>query len=249
MAVADVAAQTESLSERYHFLIRRLHSLSGIIPVGVFLCVHLSVNLSILAGPQAFQYAVNQIHKLDNLGILKVVEVLFILLPILFHALVGVLIWLTSKPNMMTYQYGANVRYTLQRWTGLVTVVFIVVHLWHLHWVIPGGAEFDGHAAAETTVAAMSPWWTGPAYAVGIICAVFHLANGVWTFLITWGFTIGPESQRLSRRVCLIIGIVLGLFGLSALIKLKTMDASAVAPPAAAQNHIAGFDVGKDLHL
>jgi len=61
--MADVTAETGAYGQGYHFLARRLHSLSGIIPVGVFLCVHLSVNASIVAGPKAFQFAVDQIHN------------------------------------------------------------------------------------------------------------------------------------------------------------------------------------------
>ncbi len=39
-------------SDKYYFLIRRLHSLSGLIPVGVFLFVHLATNASVLSpGP------------------------------------------------------------------------------------------------------------------------------------------------------------------------------------------------------
>ena len=87
--VADVTADAGTISDKYHFLVRRLHSLSGIVPVGVFLCIHLSINASIIAGPRAFQYAVDQIHKLNNLGILKAVELLFIFAPIAFHAVVG----------------------------------------------------------------------------------------------------------------------------------------------------------------
>ena len=227
--MAEMTAETVAFTERYHFLIRRLHSLTGIIPVGVFLCIHLSVNATILAGPEAFQYAVNQIHKLENLGILQAVEVLFILLPILFHAAIGIVIWLSGKPDLGAYQYASHYRYVLQRWTGIVAFAFILVHLWHLHWVIPGGAEFNEQAAADSTIRALSAAWTAPVYAVGILCAVYHLANGIWTFLITWGVTMGPRSQQLSGRVCLIIGIVLGLLGVGALIKLKTSD----IPPAA----------------
>ncbi|UCG34175.1 MAG: hypothetical protein JSU68_05975 [Phycisphaerales bacterium] len=233
--MAEMTAETVAFSERYHFLIRRLHSLTGIIPVGAFLCVHLSVNATILAGPDAFQYAVNQIHKLDNLGILKLVEILFILVPILFHAVIGVVIWLSGKPDLSAYRYSSHYRYVLQRWTGIIAMLFILLHLWHVHWVIPGGAEFDAHAAAGSTVRAMSAVWTGPVYAVGVLCAVYHLANGIWTFLITWGLTIGPRSQQLSGRVCVIIGIVLGLLGLGALVKLKTTDVPAVSE--AAENH------------
>ena len=247
--MADVTAETGAYSERYHFLVRRLHSLSGIIPIGVFLCIHLSINASIIAGPRAFQFAVDQIHKLNNVGILKVVELVFIFIPIAFHAIVGVMIWLTSKPNAMQYRYGGNIRYTLQRWTGIITIVFILLHLWHVHWIIPGGSEFDPHAAPQTVVAALQAWWWGPAYAIGVLCAVFHLANGVWTFLIVWGITIGPKSQVLSGRVCLIIGIVLGLLGFAGLIRIKTMDVSTATPPAVMEGHTAGFDYGPDSHV
>lgn len=242
--MADTTAETGNLGERYHFAIRRIHSLSGIIPVGVFLCVHLSVNGAILAGPDSYQFAVDQIHILANLGILKPVEVAFIFLPIAFHAIVGVIIWLEGKPNLTAYKYGGNVRYVLQRWTGVIAFIFILLHLWHVHWIIPGGTEFDPHDAARTTVQAMTGWWTGPVYAIGVLCAVFHLANGIWTFLITWGVTIGPRSQALSGRVCLVIGIGLGLLGMASLIKIRSMDASTMTSPPVEQRHATGLDDG-----
>jgi succinate dehydrogenase / fumarate reductase cytochrome b subunit len=195
------------------------------------------VNASIMAGAGAFQFAVDQIHNLDRLGILKAVEVVFILLPIAFHAALGVVIWLSGRPNLSAYQYGGNIRYFLQRMTGLVALVFILAHLWHVHWVIPGGAEFDAHAAAESAVAAMDRWWVAPVYALGVLSAVFHFANGIWTFLITWGVTISPTAQVRSGYVCAAIGIVLGLLGMGALVRLKTMDAAVMTP-----SHVACFD-------
>ncbi|MBU0717478.1 MAG: succinate dehydrogenase [Planctomycetes bacterium] len=244
--MADVTAGTSAFSDRYHFLIRRLHSLSGIIPVGVFLCIHMSVNASIIAGPRAFQFAVDRIHQLNELGILKVVEVVFIFIPIAFHAIVGLLIWLTSKPNVFAYRFCGNIRYTLQRWTAIVTVIFIFFHLWHVHWIIPGGTTFDPHAAAASALHAMAAWWTGPVYAIGVTCAVFHLANGIWTFLIVWGITIGPKSQVRSGWVCGLIGVALAVLGLGALVRLKTMDASALNEPAGTTSHAAaGLDTGE----
>lgn len=201
-----------------------------------------------MAGPRAFQYAVDRIHALDSLGILKVVEVLFIFIPIVFHAIVGVWIWLSGKSNLATYQYVGNLRYTLQRWTGIVAFLFILVHLWHIHWIIPGGHEFDAHAAAESTILAMQAGWTAPVYAIGVLCAVFHLANGIWTFLIAWGITIGPRSQTISGAVCAIIGIVLAVFGLGALVTLETMDAPGAAPGAGATSHTAVLIDASDVH-
>ena len=240
MTVADVTAETGGVTERYHFLIRRFHSLSGIVPVGVFLCVHMLLNGSIMAGGEAFQNAVSLIHSLDRVGILKAVEVVFIFIPIAFHAIVGIMIWLTGRTNVVAYQYGGNVRYTLQRWTALVTVVFILAHLWHMHWLgawLPGGAQFDPHAASASAVAAMDAWWIGPLYAFGLLCAVYHFANGIWTFLIVWGITIGPRSQRGAGIVCAVVGIVLGLLGMGSLYKLKTSKASTPPQPSVVERH------------
>jgi succinate dehydrogenase / fumarate reductase cytochrome b subunit len=237
--VADVTAEADTRSSPYHFLIRRLHSLSGIVPVGVFLCIHLSVNACILAGADAFQFAVDQIHNLDNLGILKAVEITFIFVPILFHAILGLVIYLSGSPNVVRYRYGANIRYTLQRWTGIVAFLFIIGHLWHVHWIIPGSPVFDAHQAAGSAVTAMTVSWAAPVYAIGVLCAVFHFANGIWTFLISWGVTISPRSQMISGRACLILGVLLAFLGLGSLIKLKTMDASSITPRVAAETRIA----------
>lgn len=245
--MADVVAEAGVVGDRYHFLIRRLHSLSGIVPVGVFLCVHLTVNASIVAGQDAFQFAVDLIHKMNNLGILKPVEVLFIFIPIAFHAVFGLVIWFSGNQNMSAYRYCGNVRYTLQRWTGILAMIFILVHLWHVHWIIPGGIDFDAHAAAASAVEAMKAPWAAPVYALGLLCAVFHLANGIWTFLITWGVTLGPRSQAKSACVCGIIGVVLGLFGMAALVKLKTMDVTVPDPAARDQSHAAWIDVAGDV--
>jgi len=248
--VADLTAEADTRTSPYHFLIRRLHSLSGIIPVGVFLCIHMTINACILAGADAYQFAVDQIHILDKLGILPAVEISFIFVPILFHAIVGLLIYLSGSPNVMTYRYGANLRYTLQRWTGVAALLFIVGHLWHVHWIIPGGPVlFDVHQAAGSAVTAMTASWAAPVYAIGVLCAVFHFANGIWTFLISWGITISPRSQMISGRACLAMGVLLAFLGLGSLVKLKTMDASSITPPVAAEAHIADAGAAAGFNL
>jgi len=242
--VADIVAETGGVAERYHFLIRRLHSLSGVVPVGAFLCVHMLLNGSLIVGEvnseSAYQNAINLVHSLNRVGILKLVEVFGIFIPIAFHALVGILIWLTGQTNVLAHRYGGNVRYTLQRWTAWITLVFIFVHLYHVHhWIIPRQIAFDAHAATEFTAGVMTAWWAGPAYAIGLICAVFHFANGVWTFLIVWGITISPRAQRGAGYACAAIGIGLALLGLGAVCKLKTAEFPSQTPPAPTEVHTA----------
>ena len=99
---------------RQEFFIRRLHSLTGLLPVGAFLGLHLATNVSILDGPRTFQQRVDQIHDIGPITLLFV-EWIFIFLPILFHGLIGLVIVTRGKRNVLAYPYRENIRYTLQR--------------------------------------------------------------------------------------------------------------------------------------
>ena len=57
-------AQSGSFFLRHQFLILRLHSLSGLLPVGAYMTVHLLTNASTLGGPAMFQKNVDLIHSL-----------------------------------------------------------------------------------------------------------------------------------------------------------------------------------------
>ena len=121
----------QSFLARHEFLIRRLHSLSGLIPVGAFMVVHLATNASVLDGAATFQRNVYSIHGLGIL--LPLVEWLFIFMPLIFHALIGVIIIRGGLVNSGTYHYSSNVRYTLQRATGMIAFAFIFWHVFHMH--------------------------------------------------------------------------------------------------------------------
>jgi succinate dehydrogenase / fumarate reductase cytochrome b subunit len=193
-------------------------------PLGVFLFLHLSTNATILGGSEAFQRSVDRI---DSLGpLLPPVEIFVIILPLLLHALLGLQIALSGRTNVHAYPYGPNVRYYLQRLTAYVAFVFIFYHIYQMHWTgkLFGGGAFEAYrsdgmpAAAITTAQAIQgSWWVAPFYAIGILCTVYHLANGIWTALITWGITIRPRTQRVSAHLCGVLGVALALIGLSAL--------------------------------
>lgn len=230
--MADDPQESATGADKHYFLIRRLHSLAGLVPIGVFLCVHLATNASILAPGEPgveYQKSVERIHALGWL--LKPVEIVGIFIPLAFHALLGVKIWLTSAPNMQQYRYGSNIRYTLQRTTGVIAFAFILYHVWQMHWFGEpfGGGQFAVHdeggapAAAPTTAKIIQAgWWIAPIYGVGIIASVYHLANGIWTSLITWGITIRPQTQRRAGYICAIFGVILCLVGLGALSGFRT---------------------------
>ena len=72
------------------FLLHRLHSLSGLFPVGAFLVEHFLSNAFATNGPAAYG---KQVEFLTGLPFAVWLEVFGIYLPILFHGGYGFWIW------------------------------------------------------------------------------------------------------------------------------------------------------------
>lgn len=189
--------------------------------------VHLLVNASVVESPATYQKNVYQIHSLG--GLLPVVEWVFIFIPILFHGILGVVFVMGGIPNTSNYTYEANVRYTLQRVTGMIAFVFIAIHVFHMHgwfhadiWlesvVYPfGGAQFKAYNAASTSGMALQNWVMVIIYLIGVLASVFHLANGIWTMGITWGVWTSSQAQARALAVCGMFGVLLAVVGVMAL--------------------------------
>jgi succinate dehydrogenase / fumarate reductase cytochrome b subunit len=225
-----------SFLARHEFLIRRLHSLLGLIPVGAFMCVHLVVNASVLEGVGTFQNNVYKIHGLG--GLLPLVEWVFIFLPLIFHGVLGVVIIRGGLPNTANYPHAENIRYTLQRATGLIAFVFIFWHVFHMHgWIHAdwwldairrlrepfSGANFRPYNAASTAGEALQSVIVVILYAVGVLSCVFHLANGIWTAGITWGVWTSPGAQKRAWHICAVFGVLLAIVGMGALIGMRNV--------------------------
>lgn len=200
--------------------------------------VHLLTNLTLLlVGPAMYQKVVYQIHSLG--GLLPYVEWTLIFLPILFHGLVGLAIIAGAQPNSGLYPYAANIRYTLQRVTGILALAFIVYHVFHMHgWFhvevwhervvrVLGGARFRPYNATSTLASAMQSLAVTAVYAVGILACVYHFANGIWTMGITWGVWTSARAQERASMASVAIGLGLAAVGLGALIGPKTVDVQA----------------------
>lgn len=215
---------SESFFTRHQFLIYRLFSLAGLVPVGAFLVVHLLTNASVLAGAGTFQSRVDMIHALGPL--LLPIEWAFIFLPMLFHAAVGFVIIANGAPNVGSYAYVGNVRYTLQRATGMIAFAFIIWHVMQLHWMgAPvGGGRFDPHHASSSAAVVLQPMAVTILYAIGILATVFHFSNGLWTLGITWGLWTSPSAMRRANWISVAVGVLLGGAGLGALAGMRSVD-------------------------
>lgn len=185
------------------FILKRLHSLSGIFPVGAYLCFHLFVNSFAIGGSENFNTIA---HLLESMPYVKLIAFALIWVPILFHSILGLYLWKSGAINVERYGYFSNWLYFLQRLTGGIGFVFIAVH-----WMQTRGENlfFGEPVNYEMMHEVLENGFFVAFYLIGVLSLVFHFANGVRTFLITWGITVGAKSQRLAFYLSGVIFFVL----------------------------------------
>lgn len=198
------------------FLLRKLHQLTGIVPLGVFFLVHMFTNSKALNGEAAFEKAVQEIHDIPYLLFL---EIFGIFLPLLFHSIYGIIISTESRSNVLTYSYARNWFYFFQRVTGGFLFIFILFHVLNLRFGLMPGLNMTpvaGNADLSYQIisAEFSIPWVMAVYILGIAATAWHLAYGVWLFAVDWGIVIGEKAQKYVLYGC--IAAALGLFAIGA---------------------------------
>lgn len=199
------------MSRESDFYIRRLHSLLGIIPVGLFVAQHLVINHFATRGPEAFNAASD---FMGNLPFVLFLEWFIIYIPLMFHAFYGIYIAFTAKNNVQRYGTFRNWMFMLQRLTGVFLVIFIAWHIYETRIQKALGVEVNFDMMADILA---NPFMLA-FYIAGVIAATFHLANGVWSFLVSWGLTQSPRSQTIVTYITIGIFLVLSVIGVQALL-------------------------------
>ncbi|GAB3064790.1 succinate dehydrogenase cytochrome b558 subunit [Virgibacillus ainsalahensis] len=200
------------MAEHREFFYRRLHSLLGVVPIGIFLVQHLVINHFAVYGEESFNQAAG---FMAGLPFILLLEIFVIYLPILFHAVLGVYIVFTAKNNVSKYGYMRNWMFKLQRITGVITLVFIAWHVFETRVQIGlGNADLD-YSLMEGILTNPIMFWF---YVIGVLSAVFHFANGLWSFLVSWGFTQSPKSQKIATYATVLLFLGISYLGIRTLI-------------------------------
>ncbi|TWI58112.1 succinate dehydrogenase cytochrome b558 subunit [Halalkalibacter nanhaiisediminis] len=211
MEVKKLGVGNTTSSITKHFVLARLHSLAGLIPLGLFLIEHFYTNATAILGADTYN---RQIAFLHNIPFVLLIEIFFIAIPLIFHAVYGMYLTFISRNNTLTYSYRRNWLFFFQRITGIVTLIFVVYHIWALRISNAiSGTEVSFQVVSEHL---QNPWIFA-FYVVGIIATTYHFANGISTGLITWGITIGKASQKMSSRICLGVFILMTVIGIMTL--------------------------------
>lgn len=194
------------------YLLRKLHSLSGILPVGAFLAEHFWSNSAALVGADRY----NEVSRdLQTIPFRPLVEWGAIFLPILFHGGYGIYIWWRGKTNVSQYPWVGNWLYTFQRYTGLIAFAYIAWHLYTERWLTHG----------KSTYASVAEDMTDPLYltffVIGIVASSFHLGVGIWNFLCKWGLAATVQAQRAAGQLGVLVGVTFSIVGVLIVISFR----------------------------
>jgi len=198
------------LSDKSNFFIRRVHSLLAIIPVGIFLLFHLTLNSTVFfGGNETYEFV---IKGMKGIPLIEFAEIFIIAIPIIFHGIYGLWIVYVAKNNVLKFTYYRNWAFYLQRITAIITLVFLLFHVYTLRLT-----SHDPAQVINTFVNQLQNPLYFALYIIGVLSAIYHFANGIFTFLITWGITIGDRSQNFFSKFSIAFFFAVGILGISIL--------------------------------
>jgi succinate dehydrogenase / fumarate reductase cytochrome b subunit len=205
----------------WSFVLRRLHSLTGIVPVGAFLFEHILISNSTAIGQNGPMAYARQVSFLANLPLVLLLELFGIWIPIGYHALYGCYIWYRGEGNTGSYPWTGNWMYTAQRWTGGIAFAYI---LWHVTTMRFLGVDLHMDPSSSFGKVQLEVFQTPYflLYVIGLVAASWHFAYGIWLFAAKWGIVTGDKAQKRLLRLCLGFFLVLTAAGLASLTSFRT---------------------------
>ncbi|MEO8800594.1 MAG: hypothetical protein ABI551_22075, partial [Polyangiaceae bacterium] len=186
---------------------RRLHSLCGVVPLGAFLVEHLWATAGAMKSRSAFD---SRVLWLDRTKIGLVFELLFIWLPLAFHALYGIALAFDRAETDVDSPYPGTRFRPILRVSGLLSLLFIGWHSWEaplarLFGRVPVDGMLDLVTAHLSTTVRGVPWHA-IGYFIGLFVTILHFGFGLVSFvhrrqladselsLRRWTFRIGALS-------------------------------------------------------
>lgn len=167
-------------------LARRLLTLSGVVPLGVFVVEHVFANAFAMAGGERFDAVVGAAARSP---LALAVELVLVILPLLVHGVVGLVLTVRADPG--GHSYASDRLWKAQRVTGLLLLVFVIGHLLELRvrrWLHGLAiASLYTRLSADLSTSWNGIPWVALLYIAAVGAASFHAANGVWAFLASRG--------------------------------------------------------------
>lgn len=227
----DASAETSPKSA----FLPRLGSGLAFVPLGVYVTWHLWSNLSAWQGAASWQEHVASPHA----PIAEVAMSTIVLLPLLLHIAWGIRRTMIMKSNVGSYPTFDNLKFLLQRISAIGLVGFIGAHIWLARFkpLVESGRH-ESFADIAWHMRHHPP--TLIVYILGVAGTAYHLANGVATGGMTWGYAASPKAKARMNFISIAFFVVLLSMGFASIYAL--WDAGAAERAEVRQVHSSSVD-------
>lgn len=187
------------------FYRRKLFSFFGLVPMAIYVLVHLAAHIRSLNGEAQWN---ERLHAWHANPFYWPVVLFFVYLPFIFHTMYGLVLTFRGRPNGQPYF--VNFKYLLQRITAIGLLLFLGAHIYKTR-IEPatGGSPLEFSHMVE----GMHHPPTIIVYVLGVLAVAFHLANGLWLAGITWGVTLGRKSQKVWQVWTVAFFVIIAVMG------------------------------------
>jgi succinate dehydrogenase / fumarate reductase cytochrome b subunit len=189
-----------------------LFSLSGLVPLGAFLAVHVALNARALRGQEAFTAAADAFERVPAL---RLFEALLVFAPLAIHGAIGLAMTVARRPLREAPSLAPPLAVAM-RVTGVVVAAFLAMHLPEMRLFGPGprlhGGEQLTVLSADLSAVSYGVPWRGIAYLVGCGAVTLHFVVGAWTALTRTRRGAQPAVRRAGAWAAAAVGAALLLF-------------------------------------
>lgn len=208
---------------RENFVLHKLHSLTGIFPIGFYLVQHLTLNSFSLGGPEKFDGVIAFFDGMP-LHFQVALKAVAIWIPLIFHGVYGLFITQRGQQNYVggAYRYRENRYYFWQRATGIVAFLFLCYHMTTTSifgkiYGAEGTIQYHNWAGKLAEPVLGVPYGILAVYVVGVAASAYHFSYGIWNFCIRWGITVSEKSQLATAKLAGVVFVLVTGIGIAAL--------------------------------
>ena len=220
---ADRAVPPETRSVAKDFILARFGSLFAILPLGVWTANHLWNQLAAYSAGTDQGAAWERSVEGHSSNASTALTFAIVLVPLLWHTVWGIMRMARTRP--VTVGWFGNVRYWVQRLSAIGLLLFLGAHL-YLAWFEPRFLEGHPEYFRDISHEMRFNTPTTIVYILGVLAIAYHLANGVWSFLMGWGVTVSKSGLAWMERVALGLFVVLLVLGWAAVYGLYSGGAA-----------------------
>jgi succinate dehydrogenase / fumarate reductase cytochrome b subunit len=202
---------------------RRAHSLTGVVPVGAFVLVHLWTNSRALAGARAFGEGFS---TATNTPLFLFLEVATLHVPLAYHAIYGFALVVKGTTRSGRSESITSAK-LLDRVSSVCALAFIVYHVWQFRVSIARGTmrRSDYFAVLCDTLSSTSNLGIPVAaslYLLGLAATSYHFAYGLAGLPSSWGIRVPERYSRWTLGASATVGVIVFLVGASTVLYFAT---------------------------